>query len=124
MANPFTLRDSLEALAENYRRDIDSRTWGHLMTLVGMRALMDRTAMDEWRAQNASDNVPPVTEENVFSALSDLVERSTFIFQRGLARAFIDQRRPKSCMRSCSAFGVTKAACWSRPRVKATLWPS
>ena len=77
------------ASLEEFRRQIDARTWMNLIALTGIRDLMDRTAKDDLH-KDLCGNVPEVTEEAVYSILENLVTDADLIFQRGLARAFSD----------------------------------
>lgn len=81
---------------EAFRRDLDARTWVRLVELTGIRRLMDRTEWDKLHTE-LSTTVPAVTEDNIAAVVEGLAGDATLIFQRGLARAFVDlDRRFKS----------------------------
>ncbi len=81
---------------ETYRQQLDARVWMNLFVLTGMNKMMDKTAKDELYETLCAD-VPEVTEDNIRATLQGLFGDSRLIFQRGLARAFIDlDRRFKS----------------------------
>jgi len=84
----FARLDPAESL-EQFRRQLDARTWMNLIAMTGIRDLMDRTAKDDLY-KDLSSSVPEVTEEAVYSILENLVTDADLIFQRGLARAFSD----------------------------------
>lgn len=79
-----------------YRKQLDASIWMHLITVTGMNSLMDRTARDELY-QSLCEEVPEVTVETALAMFQGLVADSGLIFQRGLARSFIElDRRFKS----------------------------
>lgn len=80
------------ASLEAYRQQVDARVWMNLLALTGMDAMMDRTAKDELYKQLCG-SVPEVTEDTVYATLEGLRRDAYLIFQRGLARAFIDLDR-------------------------------
>jgi len=81
---------------ETYRKQLDASIWMHLITVTGMNQLMDRTARDELY-RSLCEEVPEVSVENALAMFQGLRADSTLIFQRGLARAFIElDRRFKS----------------------------
>lgn len=84
------------ASVEAFRKEVDARTWVRLLSMCGIRDLMDRTAVDHLYADLAA-SVPPVTEEVVESTLVGLRGDARLIFQRGIARVFVElDRRFKS----------------------------
>lgn len=87
---------------ETYRQQLDARVWMQLFAITGMSRMMDRTAKDELYA-TLCDTVPEVTEDNIRATLQSLMGDSRLIFQRGLARAFIDLDRR---FRSHDAFKI------------------
>jgi len=80
--------DASESVA-CFRKQLDARTWINLMAQTGLDSLMDRTAKDELYKSLCGD-VPEITEENIASTFKALAGDAKLIFQRGLARAFID----------------------------------
>lgn len=78
-----------EASFEVYRANLDARVWMHLVSITGMDKMMDRTARDELY-DSLCGKVPEVTEDNIRATLENLALDAKLIFQRGLARAFID----------------------------------
>lgn len=84
----FKSIDSDKSLAA-FREQLDARTWMHLVDMTGMRSLMDRTAKDQLIA-DLCGAVPEVSEETIYQVLRSFAEDAQLIFQRGLARAFID----------------------------------
>jgi hypothetical protein len=85
-----------DASIEAFRKHLDARTWMRLISLAGIRDLMDRTARDALY-KDLCGSVPEVTVDAVRSVLEDLAGDARLIFLRGLARAFIDlDRRFKS----------------------------
>ncbi len=86
---PFDAEQSLSA----YRKSLDAKTWSHLLTVTGIRLLMDTTALKAFQ-QDLLANVPEVTEESVYATLDSLRVNSRSIFLRGLAVAFtkLDRR--------------------------------
>lgn len=79
-----------------YRAQMDARIWMHLLTVTGMGKLMDKTARDKLY-EDLCGEVPEFTEENAYNLFGTLANDAELIFQRGLARAFIDlDRRFKS----------------------------
>lgn len=84
------------ASLEAYRKQLDARMWVHALDLTGMRDLMDRTAREQLDADLCA-SVPEFTEESAYQVLETLVVDAKLIFQRGLARAFVElDRRFKS----------------------------
>ena len=77
------------ASVEAFRKNTDARTWVRLVELSGIRRLMDRTATDDLYKDLAGD-VPAITEDAIRGMLLGLGDDAKLIFQRGLARAFID----------------------------------
>jgi len=88
------LFEGIDAVAslKAYRQQVDARVWMNLLALTGMESMMDRTAKDELYKQLCGD-VPEVTEDTVWSTFDSLAGQAKLIFQRGLARAFIDLDR-------------------------------
>lgn len=82
-------RFDAEAAVDSYRKQLDARTWVHLLSMVGVKDLMDRTALEDFDRKLASD-VPEVNEEAMREMLADHLERRGFVFARGLARCFAD----------------------------------
>lgn len=91
-----------EAL-EDYRNNLDTGIWNHLLTHSGMSSMMDATAKKEFR-ENLK-NAIPATEENIRATFETLYANSGDIFVRGMANAFtkLDRR-----FRSNDAFKVGK----------------
>lgn len=80
----------------SYRKQLDARAWNNVMILSGMRNLMDRATYEEF-LRSLMGEVPEFTEDNARATFEGLAEDATLIFQRGLARAFIElDRRFKS----------------------------
>jgi len=85
-----------ESSLDAFRKQVDARTWVNLISLTGMRNLMDRTAVDALY-QDLSGEVPEISEEVILNTFQSLMQDSELIFQRGLARCFGDlDRRFKS----------------------------
>jgi len=74
---------------ESFRQQLDARTWMNLLAQTGVNNLMDRTAKDELYDSLCGD-VPEVTESNIRDTFESLSGDAKLIFQRGLARAFIE----------------------------------
>lgn len=74
---------------DTYRKHLDACVWMHLVAVTGMEKMMDRTAFEELR-KTLCEDVPEVTEDNVRATLEGLACDARLIFQRGLARAFIE----------------------------------
>jgi 16S rRNA G966 N2-methylase RsmD len=74
---------------ECFRHQTNARTWQNLTTQTGLKNLMDRTSKDELYASLCGD-VPEITMSNIESTFKALAGDAKLIFQRGLARAFID----------------------------------
>lgn len=72
-----------------YRANLDARVWMNLLSRTGMDKMMDRTARDDLY-DTLCKNVPEVTEDNIQATLQGLAADAKLIFQRGLARAFIE----------------------------------
>jgi len=87
---------------EAYRQQVDARVWMNLLCLTGMEHMMDRTAKDELYDQLCND-VPEVSEDTIYATFDGLRKDAYLIFQRGLARAFIDLDRR---FRSHDAFKI------------------
>lgn len=82
---------------ETFRRHIDARVWMRVMAHTGLDALMDRTAKEKLLYGPLCGDVPVMCEDNVLTTLETVSGDAKLIFQRGLARAFIDlDRRFKS----------------------------
>lgn len=77
---------------EAFRRHLDASTWLRLLTVSGLRSLMDRTAVEQLHAELAT-TVPPVSEDNVRATLFGMADDAPTIFRRGLARVFIELDR-------------------------------
>lgn len=75
------------------RRKTDETIWHHLIQGYGFERLMDRQAMEEFRAQ-LNDNPPEVTADVAEATLRNLLGNADMIFRRGVANAFskLDRR--------------------------------
>ena len=91
----FQAFDDVRAI-DMYRKQLDARVWMHVLALSGMSDLMDRTAKEQLYRDLAGD-VPEFSEESARQVFEGLLGDAQLIFQRGLARTFIDlDRRFKS----------------------------
>lgn len=85
-----------EASLAAYQQHLDGAIWRHLLAASGMAHMMDRTAKEEFE-ESLKTSVPEATEDNIRATFSKLMGDAELIFQRGLARAFIElDRRFKS----------------------------
>lgn len=84
----FESFDKDEAV-ECFRQQLDARTWMNLLAQTGVDNLMDRTAKDELY-ESLCGEVPEISESNIQTTFEKLSGDAKLIFQRGLARAFVD----------------------------------
>ena len=88
----FSTRRGEEFLT-GVRQTIDRNAWNHLVMGYGFERLMDRQAMDEFRAQLAKDP-PELTADLAEATLLNLMGDADKLFRRGIANAFskLDRR--------------------------------
>lgn len=85
-----------DAKIEAFRRLLDAACWRRVLDIVGLKSIMDRTAIDELESQLQHDP-PPFTLDNVEATVIARMGESDLIFKRGIARVFSDlDRRFKS----------------------------
>jgi hypothetical protein len=63
--HPTDLTD--EDAPEAARRQIDFGGWDYLMSESGLISFMDAKAREQWRKQLESDELPPLTADNIIS---------------------------------------------------------
>lgn len=68
-------------------KSIDTGVWEYLLDAIGLKAMMDATAIEEFRKQN-TEAPPPVTMDNIAATLNDLGARRIEIFDRGVVSLF------------------------------------
>lgn len=69
-------------------RNIDRRIWRELMNKSGMLSLMDAQARDEWHKSLDKDDIPAISEDNIFSTFRQLHQSKKEVFERGVINAF------------------------------------
>jgi hypothetical protein len=84
------------ASVDAFRRQTDARVWVHVLALTGLGDLMDRTAKEQLDHDLCGD-VPEFSEKSALDVFESMAGDANLIFQRGVARAFIElDRRFKS----------------------------
>src|SRR5690349_5481991 len=72
---------------EDVRRSIDSGVWEYMLDAVGLKAMMDAKAIEEFRKQNR-ENPPEATLDNLAATLAHLDGQRVAIFDRGVINLF------------------------------------
>lgn len=75
------------------RKIVDRKAWSTLVQMTDLEKLMDKQAKDQLR-QQLQEQVPEVTEENVWATLDQFAADADTIFKRGIANCFsqLDRR--------------------------------
>jgi hypothetical protein len=83
-------RDDYAATA---RKIVDRKAWATVVRMTDLEKLMDKQAKDQLR-QQLQEQVPEVTEENVWATLQQFAADADTIFKRGIANTFtkLDRR--------------------------------
>jgi hypothetical protein len=89
---------SASGALERFRRGLDSRIWMSILIRLHLDQMMDAKALKEFKQTvSPQGDVPPFTVDNALATFQKLMGDRELIFQRGLARAFIElDRRFKS----------------------------
>lgn len=69
------------------RKSIDTGVWEYLLDAIGLKTMMDATAIQEFRDQNRK-SPPEVTMDNLAATMNDLGSRRVEIFDRGVINLF------------------------------------
>ena len=78
--------DFKDAMKETTQR-IDAGCWEYMLDALGMKNMMDATALEAFRDQNKKDP-PPVTMDNLAATMTDLSSRRVEIFDAGVINLF------------------------------------
>ncbi len=75
------------------RKIVDRKAWATLVRMTDLEKLMDKQAKDQLR-QQLQEQVPDVTEDNVWATLQQFAADADTIFKRGIANTFtkLDRR--------------------------------
>ncbi|WP_374941093.1 DUF4942 domain-containing protein [Scandinavium goeteborgense] len=68
--------------------NLDRSIWRDLMKKSGMLSLMDAQARDQWNNSLENDDIPAVSEENIFSTFKSLHSSKHEVFERGIINVF------------------------------------
>lgn len=79
--------------AATARKIVDRKAWATLIRMTDLEKLMDKKAKDQLR-QQLQEQVPEVTEDNVWATLQQFLADADTIFKRGIANCFssLDRR--------------------------------
>ena len=69
-------------------RNLDRGIWRDLMVKSGMLSLMDGQARDQWYRNLEGDNIPAVTQDNIYSTFEQLHQQKDEVFERGVINLF------------------------------------
>jgi hypothetical protein len=72
---------------EDVRKRVDSGVWEYMLDAVGLKAMMDASALAEFRKQNEKDP-PEVTLDNLAATMEHLDGQRVTIFDRGVVNLF------------------------------------
>ncbi|HEY4370013.1 MAG TPA: DUF4942 domain-containing protein [Steroidobacteraceae bacterium] len=84
--HPTDLTD--EDAPEAARRQIDFGGWDYLMSESGLISFMDAKAREQWRKQLESDQLPPLTADNIISTFRHVHSTREEMFERGVISLF------------------------------------
>lgn len=81
-----------DKFAKQVQDNIDRSMWGYLLSITGIRGLMDDQAHKEFEQQIASDP-PEITADNVRATFQQFKADAHTIFRRGLVNVFTNLER-------------------------------
>ncbi|HDL8056107.1 DUF4942 domain-containing protein [Yersinia mollaretii] len=68
--------------------NLDRGIWRDLMKKSGMLSLMDAQARDQWNKSLEDENIPAISETNIFSTFEQLHQSKDEVFERGIINVF------------------------------------
>jgi hypothetical protein len=80
-------RGDFEGDMNDVRKRIDSGVWEYMLDAVGLKAMMDAKAIEEFRKQNREDP-PEATLDNLAATMGHLDGQRVAIFDRGVINLF------------------------------------
>jgi len=82
------LMEKPETAMKAITRNIDRSIWKDLMNKSGILSLMDAQARDEWYNSLEKDDIPAISEENIFNTFEQLHRGKNEVFERGVLNVF------------------------------------
>ncbi|KEY59854.1 DUF4942 domain-containing protein [Serratia sp. DD3] len=82
------LMEKVETAMKVITRNLDREIWRDLMGKSGMLSLMDAQARDQWYRNLEGDNIPAISEENIYSTFEQLHKNKDEVFERGVINLF------------------------------------
>ncbi|CNK94083.1 DUF4942 domain-containing protein [Yersinia frederiksenii] len=82
------LMEKAETAMPVITRNLDRGIWRDLMVKSGMLSLMDGQARDQWYRNLEGDNIPAVTQDNIYSTFEQLHQQKDEVFERGVINLF------------------------------------
>ncbi|CNE32668.1 DUF4942 domain-containing protein [Yersinia intermedia] len=82
------LMEKAETGMKDITRNLDRGIWRDLMVKSGMLSLMDGQARDQWYRNLEGDNIPAVTQDNIYSTFEQLHQQKDEVFERGVINLF------------------------------------
>ncbi|PVZ79470.1 restriction endonuclease subunit M [Serratia sp. S1B] len=82
------LMEKAETAMKVITRNLDREIWRGLMGKSGMLSLMDAQARDQWYRNLEGDNIPAISEENIYSTFEQLHQSKDEVFERGVINLF------------------------------------
>lgn len=82
------LMEKAETAMKVITRNLDREIWRDLMGKSGMLSLMDAQARDQWYRNLEGDNIPAISEENIYSTFEQLHQSKDEVFERGVINLF------------------------------------
>lgn len=80
--------EKVETAMKAITRNIDRSIWQDLMLKSGMISLMDAQARDQWYNSLEKDDIPEISEANIFSTFQLLHQSKGEVFERGVINMF------------------------------------
>ncbi|EMQ2082892.1 DUF4942 domain-containing protein [Yersinia enterocolitica] len=112
------LMEKTETAMKAITRNIDRGIWRDLMKRSGMLSLMDAQARDQWYNSLEKEDIPAVSEENIFNTFEQLHQSKGEVFERGVINVFKslswDFKTNSPCMfgRKIIVTGLVKCDRW------------
>ncbi|MCW9614102.1 DUF4942 domain-containing protein [Klebsiella michiganensis] len=82
------LMEKTDVAMKAITRNIDRGIWRDLMQKSGMLAIMDAQAREEWYNSLEKEDIPAVSEANIFSTFEQLHLNKGEVFERGVINVF------------------------------------
>jgi hypothetical protein len=82
------LMEKRETAMQAITRNLDRSIWRDLMKKSGMRSLIDAEARHQWYNSLEKDDIPAISEENIFSTFEQLHFSKSDVFERRAINVF------------------------------------